>query len=552
MLKTPEREIAQAVSIKMGAVRSTNSIHVSVQEWRWLIVVASLLTLLAFAPLIWVALRGTPGWQFMGVLHNPMDGGTYLSKMQLGFANNWLVYFQHTPEDHAGAFIQVLYLLLGHVARITSLPMLVVFHVARLGAALIMYVALYQFAAVIWSRVRARRTFFLIVSLASGLGWLGSSLFQDIVFPDMVVPEAYPFYSTLVNIHFPLSIACLALLAGLLITALRPGSESSENLVFGLPIAALLSVLLALLYPQALAPLGLAIAAYTGMLFVRRNPSSTYTLRWLLAIGLPALPFALYYAITVRFNPAMALWNQQNYTAAPAPLALVLGFGLPLLVGLPGIFRAARRFERDGDWLMLLWLVAMVVTIYLPTNTQRRFMVGMMIPIAYFATRSIEDVWLNYVGRRWRMIVVAVLAPLMTAMTFITLFIPIYPALRGNPEQAVGIFLESDYADMFRWLHDRVGESDVILAAPIVSLWVPGWTGARVVYGHPYETLDAPVKEQAVRSWYAATEDCSSLIDKYHVRYVIVGPEEESLGGAACVGSMRLIARSNMVSLYVP
>jgi hypothetical protein len=46
------------------------------------------------------------------------------------------------------------------------------FHVARVFASLFMYVALYQLAASIWSRVRARRVFFVVASIGAGLGSL--------------------------------------------------------------------------------------------------------------------------------------------------------------------------------------------------------------------------------------------------------------------------------------------------------------------------------------------------------------------------------------------
>src|SRR5690606_22859917 len=100
------------------------------------------------------------------------DGATYLSKMMLGMQGQWLVNFQHTPEPHSGAFLQVIYPLLGQLARLIDTPVLVVFHAVRAVAAIFMYMALYQLAATIWMRVRTRRIFFSIVAIGAGLGWL--------------------------------------------------------------------------------------------------------------------------------------------------------------------------------------------------------------------------------------------------------------------------------------------------------------------------------------------------------------------------------------------
>ena len=74
--------------------------------------------------------------------------------------------------------------------------------------------------------MRARRIFFLIAVLGAGLGWLFAPLLQDTAFPDLAIPEAFSLYSTFMNVHFPLTIACLALLTSLFITAYRPGAEA--------------------------------------------------------------------------------------------------------------------------------------------------------------------------------------------------------------------------------------------------------------------------------------------------------------------------------------
>jgi hypothetical protein len=531
----------------------SDTTYITPKEWRWLIGVSSLLALLVFAPLVWVALRGTEDWQFMGMLHNYRDGATYLSKMQLGFEGNWLVSFQHTPEDHAGAFIQVLYLAMGHLARLLNISPLIVFHVSRLGAALIMYIALYQLAAVTWARPRSRQIFFVFSAVGAGFGWLLAPLLQTESFPDFaLLPEAYAFFSTLVNVHFPLTIALLALLVALLIVMLRPGEKAISLEMLALPATVTTSILLALLYPQALVPIGAALAVHTGMLLIQRRPRARESLRLLFALGLPALPFAAYYMITVRFNPAMAIWNMQNVTPPPPLHVMLLGFGLPLLLALPALVRALRRFERDGDRFMLLWLVAMLVCVYLPTTTGRRFAVAMIVPIAWFATRAVEDVWLRYIARRIRPLVFVLVAVVIAISPLIMLFLPITPALVGYPQAAVGIFLERDYTTSFAWMRDRLRPGEVILAAPVVSTWIPGWTGARVIAGHPYETLNADEKEAALIAWYTGASSCEALLEAYPVRYVLLGPREAALGTTPCTDGMSIVARTETVTIYTP
>ncbi|MBI5669030.1 MAG: hypothetical protein HZC41_13580 [Chloroflexi bacterium] len=526
-------------------MQSRESIHITPAEWRWVVVFGGALVALAFVPFLWVAVSGAAGtqWQFMGILNNYRDGATYLSKMGLGMEGSWLVYFRHTPETHSGALIQVIYPALGQLARLVNLQPIALFHAARVVASFVMYMALYQFGASVWVRLRTRRLFFVIAAIGSGLGWLFYPLTGDPNFPDLTIPEMFPFYSSLVNVHFPLALACLALVASVVIVAFRPGETEDPTVNNGGLLAGVLSFALALLYPQALLPIGLAMVIVVGMAWVRHRQLNVRELRWLLVILLPAVPMAAYYWAVVTYNPAMSEWARQNVTPAPSPLLLVLGLGVPLLIALPGIYRAIRRFEPDGDQFILVWLVMMLVLIYLPTTIQRRFAVGMMIPIAYFATRSLEDFWFRRINRRWRYRLAAAVAPVMTLSFALLLLI--------NMRVTTGPFLDRDYAGALRWLHDRVHAGDVILASETVSIWVPGWAGARVVYGHPYETLDAAAKQQAVETWYSGGQaDCRTLIDQYHVRYVLYGPLEQELGRPTCLDDLRLVARSGDVMIY--
>ncbi|MBE2181943.1 MAG: hypothetical protein IAE89_00835 [Anaerolineae bacterium] len=541
----------QNTALRNELIIGWDSVQIIGAEWRWLIIVGGFLVVLAFLPLLWLTLTVDPQWQFMGTLHNFWDGGSYFSKMQLGYEGNWLVTFQHTAEPHSGALIQTLYPLLGHISRWTSIPILVLFHVARAFAALFMYTAIYLLGAVVWSRISTRRLFFLMTALGAGFGWILALALGVIDFPDFtLIPEAFPFYSTLMNVHFPLTIGCLALLAGLLILALRPGVSQTHSLQYGWLVALCLSLIIGFLYPQAMVPVSAALVLFTGIVLLGERKLPLYLIRYCAAIILPLIPLAVYLGLVISGNPAMQVWNRQNVTAAPNPLYFLLGFGLPLIIALPGILRAVRRFEQDGDRFMLLWLLCIIAFVYLPSNIQRRFSVGIMIPIAYFAVRALQDFWYPRLKRRVkRLFIVAVLGISMIS-PLLVLVLPVLPTARA-PEQASGILLEADYTRAFDWLSRRGGDS-VVLAAPFVSAWLPGYTGMRVIYGHPYETLNARTKERQVEAWYAAESGdvCRQLLDENNVRYVLLGPQEMRLGAGACIENLRRIAQFGDVTIY--
>lgn len=527
---------------------SRDSVYIPPVEWRWALLFGSVLVFASFIPILWVAFSGAAGdqWQFMGMLSNYRDGATYLAKMLQGYEGFWLITFRHSPETHNPVLVQILYPTLGHLARLLNIPPVAMFHVARAIASLIMYMALYHLGATIWPRRRARRIFFTLVVIGSGLGWFWALVTGQTETPDLAIPEVLPFYSSLVNVHFPLAIACLCLLVSILIVAFRPGMNEDPGVNNGGLVAMFLSFILSLLYPQALVPLGLAVVGYVGIAVFRRRIRLIRELRWFLVILLPALPYAAYLFAIVTYNPAVSEWNRQNVTTAPSIIAFLIGLGVPVLMALPALYRAIREFQQDGDRLVLLWLIAMFVAIYLPTNIQRRFAVGMMIPIAYFATRSLEDFWFQRIGRRWRYRLLVAVIPTLTMSYLLVLL--------GTMRVDTGPFLERDYAGAFEWLDAHSTSDDVILASPQVSIWIPGWVGARVVYAHPYETLNAEVREQQVLEWFNNTDSlsCEKLFQELSVDYVIVGPQEYAIGQAKCADELHEVYTSETVTIYAP
>ena len=101
------------------------------KEWRWVLIVALLVVVIAVLPYL-VAWSITPaGKVYTGLLVNPLDGHSYLAKMRQGAAGQWLFRLPFTSEPQRGAFTFVYYLFLGHVSALSGLPLIVTYHIAR-------------------------------------------------------------------------------------------------------------------------------------------------------------------------------------------------------------------------------------------------------------------------------------------------------------------------------------------------------------------------------------------------------------------------------------
>jgi hypothetical protein len=512
-------------------------------EWRWVSAVTITLLLLVFSPFIIVTLLNPPNeqWQFMGALHDYQASAAHIARIQQGAEGDFLVHFRHTPEDHFSALIHPVYPVLGQLSRFTVRSPLTIYHLARILAAFFMYLALYQLAASIWVKVRTRRIFFIIASIGSGFGWiyaLVTGLDTTRIVPDLMLPMIYPFYSSAVNVHYPIAIGLLALLVGVTIVIFRPGMKQNPSLDNGGVVVFLASLGSAFVAPEALIPLAIAFALSTLAQWIVKRNITIRELRWGLWVLVPALPIVVYYVITVLNNPFVAEWIRQRSGQPPMIWLLVLGLGLPLLLAVPGIWRAVRRFEPDGDRFMLLWMLAMLGCAYLPLRLNQLYLLGLMLPIAYFATRAIEDYWFNFVKRRYRRVVYVVGIIVMSLSSFLWLYLPSLPLIEGWSD-VTGMVLEQNYVTVFDWLSERTDSNDVILTAPEVGAWVPVWADSRPVYGNAVDTFNAVAKEQDVLAFYQSVdpsaEICTRLVDTYHIDYIIVGSREARLGDHACV-----------------
>ncbi len=515
-------------------MQTLRSVYVSKAEWRWVIILSGLFVMLTLMPYAWALARNQSQeeWQFMGMLSNPVDGATYLSKIELGRRGLWLFELRYTPETHDGAGFHTFYIFLGHTARIIGVSNLLIYHLARVATSFFMYISLYQLGATIWVRLRPRRLFFVLTSVGSGLGWMLLFFGTTKLAIDLSVPEAFPFYASFTNPHFPMSIAALALIASAFLVVFRRGYDEPPKVENGGLGLFLLSMLLALIQPTTLIPIALALGLYVGVRYFLTREMPAHEICWASMVWLPAIPFGVYDMAVFHFNDVMGIFNKQNKTPSPAPYLVLFGFGLLLIVAIPGLVRAVRRFERDGDQLMLLWLVANVIGLYLPFDLQRRLLMGLIIPLAYFAVRGLEDYWFYKVPQKWRAPSMIALIVFLVPSNIIMLVVPLFGVV-ASPERGLnaGLLLQSDYWHMFQWLDDSGEVDKVVLASPNVSLWVPAYTDEVVVFGHPFETINAKERLDQVRAFYRG-QDCTTLIGDtldFRVRYILWGPQEREM-----------------------
>lgn len=532
--------------------------YVDRSEWWWTTLVSLTFILISFSPFIIITLFNPiqSDIQFMGAIHDHVDAASQIARMEQGANGQFLLDFLYSPQEQDTALVHPFYALLGQLVHFSQLSSMIMFHIIRIFISLFMFLTIYHLGANIWVKVRTRRIFFSLASIGTGFGWLIILFFPRMVatLPDLTLPQAFPLHASAANIHYPLAIACVALIAAVIVTILRPGDDSKPSAENKGGIVFFTSLLLALVYPDALIPLGIAYALNVLVNWYIQGNASPREWYWGLWILVPALPVITYDLLIVSTNPFVSSWLGQRGNNMPPLWAIIVSLGLPLLIAIPGLIRAVRRFEPDGDRFMLFWLISMIITMYLPIQLNQYLLLGLMIPVAYFATRAIEDFWFKYIRRIHRPRVYIAILPLLVLSHIVWMFLPVFPLLQGWDNFSPFV-LEQEYGNTLIWLDQNLETDSIILASPTASLWIPAWTGQQVVYGHPYETFKADETRAEVLNWYqendSEAEKCLALIDKYQISYVIYGVREHLIGSGACLANLTLVETETSTGLLI-
>jgi len=474
------------------------------REWRWIALVALALVFVSSLPYL-IAWAATPeGAHFTGLVFNPQDGNSYIAKMRQGLAGSWSFRLPYTSEPHDGAPVYLFYLFLGHIARWTGLPLIVVYQAARVAGGAAMLLALYALASRLSDDAGERRAMFLLAALGSGLGWLMG--LRGIMTADLWVPESFPVYA-----------GCLAD-CGLQVAGRR-------EWVWGLGMI-LAAVALGVVQPFGLVAVFGGLGVMLVARVVRERVVPWRAVAWVVGAGVLTLPYPLYMQWAMCSDPVLAVWNAQNVTSSPPLWDWALSYGLVLVLAVLGTASAVRRGV-EGDWLLLGWVMVTLVGMYVPLPLQRRLSLGLGVPVGLLGGMG----WWRAVrprikARRRGLLRGVVLAFCALTPVFLVLM-ALLAALAGEP----WFYLSDGEWAVLEWLRDEGDPNAVVLCAPQMGLFVPAWAGQRVVYGHPFETVDAERRKAQVEAYWAggmSLAEGESFLRENRVGYV--RPRELEIG----------------------
>lgn len=521
------------------------------QEWQWVILVSAALLICISIPFIWARAVSIPDLQFSGLLNDPVEGAGYLAAMRQGYAGEMTFRPPFTPEMESGAFINIFYLSLGHLARVLNEPLVMVFDAARLAGGLVMLLALYRFIAD-WTDDHDQRRFtWAFAVLGSGFGFF-YFLISGGFSPDLLnLPAAFPLQAVFTNAHYPWAISLQLLLIHVFLKFVLDENEEKISLNLYTIFFALGSLAYASLMPYAwLVTLLASIVVFIALWFERKR----FPLRELsfgAVGGIFALPIVAYQFWLFFID--RGIFHQLFLLQLPDPIMpwlLGVSFGLLLLLAIAGVI-GNTRYTDTGHLFLITWMAAGLILLTLPIPHGREFALSLVVPIAIFAGIGLWRVILLSLRPRQRIAlgvgVVALTLP--TTVAAFALPIPAILNLVGTPEDVY--FLTDQEVSVLDFLE---GASDdtvpLVLADQALSLFIPQ-VGGRVVYVSPVDTLDPIAREEMVRAFFTG-ESCA-VVDEMGVDYFLLTADEKRWQGErSCLdhGEIVFISADESVILY--
>ena len=514
------------------------------KEWRRALGFALFVIVLTTIPYLVAWATEGENQRFSGAMFGVEDANSYFSKMRLGARGEWSFRLVYTPEPTTPEALTFLpYIAVGQIvgALVTddlALPraLMIGFQIMRIAADLILILVMYRFIAQFIKSIRTRYHALILATLAGGLGWI--TLFAPLgaqAMPDLNIPEGFGF---LVLYGLPhVALARAALLGGLLLLMPQRTGHAPSLQLNSTDAAPPLStqwrggwgvrLLAALLFNFV----GLCVPFYLAVIYVlcgvwglaawiiQRQFPRHLAINAISACAL-TLPLFAYNALIFIANPAFAQWSAQNILRSPPVWEYVLAYAPLVLLALPSfkdIFQRARgRIEYA---LIIGWLIAVPIMVYLPINVQRRLSEGVIVPLAICAALGMKRIFQHRMQdqsasrkrniARWleRVLIIFVCATTVVWLATGTLAAVVHFPPTHQPAGLIRAF---------EWLQVNAAPESRVLASWDTGNFLPVYTDMRPYLGLGPETLDAESKEQLTWRFYAddmSTDERTALFE---------------------------------------
>lgn len=486
-------------------------------------------------PAIIGLIQSRNGFIYSGVVFNPVDGYTYLAKMEIGNSGDWLFSLPFTAQSGEGRVLYPFYIAAGHFLQVTGISLSIGFNIFRLIAYGCLALVLIRLANhLLQNKGISLGVSIILLAAGGGLGW--------ILLPfgkygaDFWVSEAFPFLAGLANPHFPLAIACMVLTVCLL---KQVEDNSREVLIYGL-MGFFLSVL---------SPFGFVLISCVLILawvWERRDKQPTALLPVLVSVA-AGLPYSIYQYWAVGSTPQLAAWTAQNQTPSPVLWDVLLSFSPWIILVIMGWRYLFTQRNDPVVRRLIIWTLTGLILTIIPFNLQRRFMIGLSIPITSLGLLALSAIAQNLKISSKRLLTFCTVIAIPT--TLLVLIMVSFAVGTHSPLY----FYQKDELAALEWLSLQGDGKSLVLASEQTGLLIPAASRLRVLYGHPFESVDSAKEKQDVANFFAGNLNSVVEMDylkQMRVDWIFYGSREQELGIPEIIKGMHPAMQFGSVKLF--
>ncbi len=445
-----------------------------------------------------------------GFFVNPIDGLSYLAKINQGANGEWLFHLPYSSGTHLKVFLFSFYILIGKISSLVFGDLRIGFHFFRLLSSFFFYHQLMLFVDEYFDKGLISRYLKIGVLFGGGLGWL--YLISGDIPADFWIAEAFPFLSAFVNPHFILSL-------GLIVFLLRYANSDTLSMSKKIRLG-LAAFILANISPFAVVIGGIILIAGNVWDYCKKKQPQFSSL--VIYVGLAA-PIMIYQFWIVRTIDPLISWNAQNITTAPLVPNFVFSFS-PFFVtnfALLGLFIIKKIPLNKLQFVLSSWMILAMIFVYLPLDLQRRFMVGYYLAaiVLFFSfINSFRNNHLLSCNKTKRMLLIFMI------LIFPSNLILFFGAGSAVIQKNENLFIQTGLVQIYEWLNDFGIQEGVVLTEETEGLSLPAFTNQRVVVGHPFETPFYEKTLDQVNTFFdgSLSELPDQFYRQFNINYILI------------------------------
>lgn len=504
---------------------------------KWKLLILFLWIFILIFPVLFGYFNTSNEYQFGGLIFNPIDGYSYFAKMQQGYSGEWAFQLPYSPKANNDIFIFTLYIFFGHISRILGVSIPFVFHFFRILFSVLLFFSLSTLLEKIFKDDDIFYKGALISLLfGGGLGWI-YFITGDLPV-DFWVAEAFVFLSAFSTPHFSLTILLMSLFAIFII-------EKKKYPITNLMVF-FMSIVLVSISPFA----SIIIGIIYGIDIILRKELSKEKFIPFIIYGFPAVIIGVYQFVKIRSDQVLNIWNSQNVTTTPSILNLFITF-LPFLAGSIIIIISIRKKINTLDHpikLFISWIIIAFILAYVPFNLQRRFLVGIYIPLViifwYFLKEYLRE---NQKPKSKLLIGLLVFIVLPSNML---IFSGSVNAIKNFDKY---FYIKNSLIESLNWANTNVDSKSIFLSNEEQGLLIPAYGNFKVVYGHPFESINAEVVRKEVEKFWTkkmSQELSFEFIKNNHVDFILCNYDNLISDCPSITQSMTKLYDLNKIAIF--